>query len=159
MAAPQSFVALFDALNIPVEDTKKKIEHFFQDACVATPSNNAINHLKEEAASLVWACDSISNGADPDLWINYVGPAVVALLRTLCPRCPQHHPWRFRHQAPSAVHRPLHGGGLHPRPTTANPDATSAHRRRHQHHQDLVSSHSYHNDALYGGTRVSRGLS
>jgi hypothetical protein len=67
MAAHQSFVALCAALNIPVEGTKKKIEPFLRDAGVALPSNNSVNHPKEVAASLAWARNSISNGADPDL--------------------------------------------------------------------------------------------
>ncbi len=81
----QSVVTLCAVLNIPVEGTKKKIEPFLHDAGVASPSNNCINHLKEVAATLAWARYSISNGAEPDSWINDVSPAAVALLRTLYP--------------------------------------------------------------------------
>jgi hypothetical protein len=92
MAAPQSFVALCAAPNIPVEGTKKKIEHFLRDAGVASPSNNSLSHLKDVAASVAWARNSISNGADPDSWINAVGPAGVALLQTLYPLPPTSNP-------------------------------------------------------------------
>ena len=92
MAAHQSFVALCAALNIPVDGTKKKIEPFLRDAGVALPSNNSVSHLKEVAASLAWARNSISNGADPDSWINDVGPTGVALLQTLYPLPPASNP-------------------------------------------------------------------
>ena len=92
MAAHQSFVALCAALNIPVDGTKKKIEPFLREAGVALPSNNSVGHLKEVAASLAWARNSISNGADPDSWINDVGPTGVALLQTLYPLPPASNP-------------------------------------------------------------------
>ncbi len=105
--------------------------------------------------AVAWVRNSISNGADPDSWINDVGPTGVALLQTLYPLPPASNPGDSE-QAPDAVRHPLHGNGLHPRPAIARPDATAAHRRRHQHRQDLTSSCGCCNDARPGSTRRHR---